>query len=51
MILGDKTYLRNFEISVQGDMLNLVRVEHQNKNNKKVKRKKVKIQVIIYIEI
>ncbi|MBW4862475.1 MAG: hypothetical protein KZY57_06530, partial [Paeniclostridium sp.] len=42
MILGDKTYLRNFEISVQGDMLNLVRVEHQNKNNKKVKRKKGK---------
>ncbi|CEK29713.1 hypothetical protein JGS6364_03591 [[Clostridium] sordellii] len=42
MILGDKTYLRNFEISVQGDMLNLVRVELQNKNNKKVKRKKGK---------
>ncbi|GAA0103708.1 hypothetical protein UT300013_03300 [Paraclostridium sordellii] len=42
MILGDKTYLRNFEISVQGDMLNQVRVEHQNKNNKKVKRKKGK---------
>ncbi|CEN78686.1 hypothetical protein [Paraclostridium sordellii] len=42
MILGDKTYLRNFEISVQGDMLNQVRVEYQNKNNKKVKRKKGK---------
>ena len=42
MIIGDKTYLRNFEISVQEDLSNRIRVKNQNKNNKKIKRKKGK---------
>jgi hypothetical protein len=42
MILGDKTYLRNFEVGVQNDVVNQIRVDTQNENNKKIKRKKGK---------
>lgn len=42
MIIGDKTYLRNYEINIQDDLNKRIRTEKQNKSNKKIKRKKGK---------
>lgn len=42
MIIGDKTYLRHYEINIQNDLNKRIRTEKQNKINKKIKRKKGK---------
>ncbi|SCI79485.1 Uncharacterised protein [uncultured Clostridium sp.] len=42
MIIGDKTYLRHYEINIQNDLNKRTRTEKQNKISKKIKRKKGK---------